>query len=100
MPPTTRAAARARIDAAAAALTHDLLARICSFLPPGDAILTVPRLNKALAAAAAVRVAELRSVAAAMQAEARRAFGGVRDHMTFSVPLWALQEAWPQLTRQ
>ena len=88
MPPTART------------LPHDLLARICSLLPPGDAILTVPRLNKALAAAAAPRVAELRKVAA-LQEEALRVVWGprARDYQCFSIPLWALQEAWPQLTR-
>jgi hypothetical protein len=35
MPPTT----------GTAALPHDLLARICSLLPLGDAVLTVPRLT-------------------------------------------------------
>ncbi|GBF93557.1 hypothetical protein Rsub_06277 [Raphidocelis subcapitata] len=99
MPPTTRAADT--MDVAAAALPPDLLARICSFLPPGDAITTVPRLNKGWAAAAAPRVAELRKVARALREEALRSFWlSRREHQSFSVPLWALQEAWPQLTEQ
>jgi hypothetical protein len=83
MPPDTRVAA----------LPHELLARICSHLPPGDAILTVPRLNKALAAAAAPRVAELRAGAAVLEEDCL--YVGVE---LFSIPLWALQEAWPQLS--
>ncbi|GBF95160.1 hypothetical protein Rsub_07744 [Raphidocelis subcapitata] len=83
MPPTS-----------AAALPHDVLARICSFLPPGDAIHTAPRLNKALAAAAAQRVAELQAKVAAFAAvdaskEALWQFGTT----LFSPPLWALREA-------
>ncbi|GBF93549.1 hypothetical protein Rsub_06269 [Raphidocelis subcapitata] len=89
------------MDVAAAALPPDLLARICSLLLPGDAILTVPRLNKALAVAAAPRVAELRKAMAALQEAARRTWWlSRREYQSFSVPLWALQEAWPQLTRQ
>ncbi|GBF93561.1 hypothetical protein Rsub_06281 [Raphidocelis subcapitata] len=100
MPPTTRAAARAHAAAAVTqVLPNDLLARICSFLPPGDAITTVPRLNKAWAAAAAPRVAELRKVARALREEALRTHLHAWD-ASFSIPLWALQEAWPQLTRQ
>jgi hypothetical protein len=57
MPLAAPAAAPAHAPAAAAALPHELLARICSILPPGDAILTAPRVSKALAAAVAPRVA-------------------------------------------
>jgi hypothetical protein len=54
MPPTAQAAAERRLAAtAAAALPHELLARVCSFLPPWDAVLTAPRVSEALAAAAA-----------------------------------------------
>jgi hypothetical protein len=42
MPLLGHAAEPAHDAAAAAALPHDLLARVCSFLPPGAAILTVP----------------------------------------------------------
>ena len=98
MPPTTRAAARARNAAAAAALPPHLLARVLSFLPPGDAILTVPRLSKALAAEWAPRVAELREEAAA--ARARVGPNRFVALETFSIPLWALQEAWPQLEQR
>ena len=94
MPPTTPAAARAGTAAAAAALPHDVLALICSFLPPGAAILTVPRLNKALAAAAARRTADLR---AALAAVADRGWFGPGLAL-FSIPLWALRQAWPRLT--
>jgi hypothetical protein len=95
MPPTMHAAA---------ALPPDLLARICAFLPPGDAILTAPRVSKALAAAAAPRVTGLRAgLAAAWEArrldsdwhwEEVRLPAGIG---LFSIPMWALQEAWPQL---
>jgi hypothetical protein len=97
MPPTTRAAARAHAATAGAALPDHLLAHVLSFLPPGDAILTVPRLSKALAAEWAPRVAKLREAAAD-----DRASGWCHpfaDLDTFSIPLWALQEAWPRLKR-
>jgi hypothetical protein len=100
MPPTTRAAAEACIAATAAAIPHDLLALVCPFLPPGDAALAVPRASKALAAAAACQVAEVQAAVAAKKEERRSlpkmdqvAFGVE----TLSIPLWALQEAWPQL---
>jgi hypothetical protein len=81
--------------AAAAALPHDLVARVCSFLPPGDAILTVPRVSKALAAAVAPRAAELR---AEVEASVTKAWNDLRfAFRSFSIPLWALQEAWPEL---
>ena len=95
MPPTTRAAARARTAAAGAALPHDLLAQVCSFLPPGDVLLTVLRVSKALAAAVAPRAADLRAEA---QASAVGAWWNMSSaYKTFSIPLWALQEAWPEL---
>ncbi|GBF89979.1 hypothetical protein Rsub_02685 [Raphidocelis subcapitata] len=105
MPPVVHAAAPAHApDAAAdAALPLDLLARICSFLPPGDAVLTVPRLNKALAAAAAPRVAAVRAEAqAAKDAPNQECVIFKNGRFPFgveipSIPLWALQEAWPQL---
>ncbi|GBF90358.1 hypothetical protein Rsub_02464 [Raphidocelis subcapitata] len=95
MPPTTRGAARARIAAAAAALPHDVLARIFSFLPPGDTVLMVPRLSKALAAEAAPRVVKLRTESTALRDKARS-----EVYASFPVPLWALQEAWPRLTQE
>jgi hypothetical protein len=100
MPPTTRAAARARIAAAAAALPPDVLARICSFLPPGAAILKVPRLSKALAAAGAPRAAALRDEVAAAKVKEEGDWCGPDALQPFSAPLWALREAWPQLEEQ
>jgi hypothetical protein len=98
MPPTTRAAAKARIADAAAALPHELLARICAALPPGDAALTAPRVSKALAAAAAPRVAGQRAEVTGAR-EARKVFFDFEEGRRppgmelFSAPLWALQEA-------
>ena len=80
----------------AAALPPGVLARICSLLPPGDALLTVPRLNTALAAAGAPRAAQLRQEAEAA-AQKATLFDASAAFKSFSVPLWALQEAWPQL---
>ncbi|GBF94231.1 hypothetical protein Rsub_06501 [Raphidocelis subcapitata] len=71
-----------------AALQLDVLQKICSFLPPGDVALTAPRVTKALAAAAAPLAEAVRSEAVPWQ---RR---------VFAVPLWALQEAWPQLAAE
>jgi hypothetical protein len=78
---------------AAAALPHDVLVRICSFVPPGDAIVTVPRLSKALAASPAPCVAGVRAQLATALPEMPDAWLEL-----FSIPLWALQEAWPRLT--
>jgi hypothetical protein len=103
MPPTTRAAAQARLAAAAAALPPELLARICAFLPPGDAALTAPRVSKAMAAAAAPRVAGLRAevTAMAVQEAFEMQLGSLGFRVDpFSIPLWALQEAWPRLGQQ
>ena len=84
----------------AAALPPELLARICAFLPPGDAALTAPRVSKAMAAAAAPRVAGLRAEVTAMAVQEAfemqlGSFGFRVD--PFSIPLWALHEAWPRL---
>jgi hypothetical protein len=100
MPPTTLPAVNACIAVAPAALPPDLLARVVSFLPPGDAALAVPRASKALAAAAAPRMADVRAAVAAKEEEMQLLLGmapvafGVE---TLSIPLWALQEAWPRL---
>ena len=99
MPPTTRAGARARGAAAAAAVPPDVLARVCSFLPPGDAIFMVPRISKALAAAGAPRLAALRSEVAPLmdEGEDKECGAASASLLAFSVPLWAVQEAWPRL---
>ncbi|GBF96372.1 hypothetical protein Rsub_09171 [Raphidocelis subcapitata] len=93
MPPIPDATAPAQSDAAAAALPNDLQAHVCSLLPIGDAVLTVSRLNKAMAAAVAPRRANAREVVADVEIW--------HDELTrcqfLSIPLWALQEAWPQL---
>ena len=94
-----------------ASLPDELRARIFALLPPGDEILTVPRICKALAAATAPRVARLRQglVLKMMTARHRNveAYIGLSlnpvgmlpsfDTELFSIPLWALQEAWPRL---
>jgi hypothetical protein len=96
MPLLDHAAEPAHDAAAAAALPHDLLARVCSLLPAGDAILTVPRVSKALAAAVAPRVDDL--WAEVVQHRHRVSFVDTFAALkVFSIPLWALQEAWPEL---
>ncbi|GBF89602.1 hypothetical protein Rsub_02320 [Raphidocelis subcapitata] len=93
MSPTAQAAAAvpSSSDAAApsAGLPNDVLPKICALLPPVDLVLTARRLNKALAATLAPR-------AAALRAEAVQRMGPAFSR--FLLPLWALQEAWPQLT--
>jgi hypothetical protein len=95
MPPATRSAARARAAAAQTALPTDVLREICAFLPPGDVLLTLPRVSKALAAAAAPLAEGLRA-----EVEARQAWILQKLPAAFPVPLWALQEAWPQLRQE
>ena len=98
------AAAPAPPDVAAAppALPPELLARVLSFLPPGDAILTATRLSKALAASAAPLLAGLRAELAAAHVAADKDRQQDDGYLAagvglFSIPLWALQEAWPWL---
>ncbi|GBF92802.1 hypothetical protein Rsub_05421 [Raphidocelis subcapitata] len=97
MPPTTTEEAKDCIGAFdVAAVPHDLWPLVFAFLPPGDVVLTVPRVSKVLAAAAAPHAADVRAGVAAMQDRALQAVPV--KHKSFPVPLWALQEAWPQLT--
>jgi hypothetical protein len=91
MPPTT----------GGAALPPDVLAHVCSLLPPGDAVVVVPRLSKALAAAVAPRVADVRvNLEDALYDDRFHASNPLWFTCSldlFTIPLWALQEAWPQL---
>jgi hypothetical protein len=113
MPPAAPAPAPAPPNAAnrLASLPDELRARIFALLPPGDEILTVPRICKALAAATAPRVARLRQelMEKSMIARQRAWTPSIElfstslgvlpdiDIELFAIPLWALQEAWPQL---
>ncbi|GBF88003.1 hypothetical protein Rsub_00715 [Raphidocelis subcapitata] len=75
-------------------LPFDMLAHICSLLPFGDLIFTVPHLSKALAAAVAQALAPRIKAARAHRKHEQDTWTSWCDRLkTFSVPLWVLQEA-------
>jgi hypothetical protein len=99
MPTTAPAAGAATAGPAVdAALPLDVLARVCCLLPRGDLAFIAPRLCKALAAALAPQIQ------AARVREMPSPFAWwddlSGDVAAFSIPLWAMQEAWPRLQPQ